>query len=183
MLVVPPVRAHAEADGAKDDAEEAISERLARHRLVHAVVHDEAALLEEERDEHRAQHVHAETVETEHGGESRPEYTEGHQRLDRVEPVIRLEEATLGEVLPELLEVNVGRVLVHLVSTDRLDALQKGHVVAERMKDGRRVLPDVLLDDRAARVDLLELRHVVPHSVDADRVARHVPGVDGTNHH
>ena len=78
VLVVPPVRAHAEADGAEDDTEEAIPERLARHRLVHAVVHDEAALLEEERDEHRAQHVHAETVETEHGRESRPEYAEGH---------------------------------------------------------------------------------------------------------
>ena len=107
VLVVPPVRAHPEADRPEDDAQEAVSEGVSCHRFVHAVVHNEATLLEEERDENRPEHVRIETVETEHGGESRPEYTHSDQGLDRVEPVIRLEEAALGEVPPELLEVDV----------------------------------------------------------------------------
>ena len=181
VFVVPPMRAHAEADGAEEGADELVLDALPGHGLVHAVVHDEPALLEEERDEDCAEHVDVEVVERDHRRDAGEEPRHRHARLHHVPHVVGLEEAALHEILPQLLKVHVAGMLRRLVPADLFHALQELQVVVERTEYCRRVLPDVLVDDRTARMDLLELRHVVPHAVDANRFTWHVADVDGTH--
>ena len=66
VFIVPPMRAHAETYGAEEGPDELVLDALPGHGLVHAVMHDESALLEEECDEDRAKHMDVEVVKREH---------------------------------------------------------------------------------------------------------------------
>ena len=72
-------------------------------------------------------------------------------------------------------------MLCHLVPADLFHPLQERWVMVECTEYCRRVLPDVLVNDRTTWMDLLELRHIIPHAVDANRFTWHVADIDGTH--
>mmetsp|Transcript_21482 Transcript_21482/g.52457 ORF Transcript_21482/g.52457 Transcript_21482/m.52457 type:complete len:470 (-) Transcript_21482:25-1434(-) len=171
VLVVPVRRRHRVAEAVEEHLQLLVEERHARHRAVAALVHEPAAAAVADAEQRRAEQREAAVQhEVRRHGVHHDELDDAvHEvRARRLEVALALElraqrrEVVHHRVAPERAPVGVGGgARRHLLQVPLRLVLDAAVELLEHLRD---VLADAELDDRAARVPLGELAHVV-HAV------------------